>query len=145
MSSFVSGRAPQLPSEQVFTYSWGQSHVFMRINPKLACRLAGADCIFYLVRKSWRICPRKEIIKGGEDSLSELHSLTMGNFSNFAWFFFFLFSIKRRNRLWAEHRVLWKKLIVFLRVKRSLVQYFIHGTQYYSLTLCLLVKTAFSK
>lgn len=52
VSSFVSGTAPQLPSEQVFIYSCRQSHVFMRINPKLAHRLAGTDCIFYHMRNS---------------------------------------------------------------------------------------------
>lgn len=52
VSSFVSATAPQLPSEQVFIYSCRQSHVFMRINPKLAHRLAGTDCIFYHMRNS---------------------------------------------------------------------------------------------
>lgn len=59
VSSFVSGTAPQLPSEQVFIYSCRQSHVFMRINPKLAHRLAGTDCIFYHMSNSWRIYPQK--------------------------------------------------------------------------------------
>lgn len=59
VSSFVSGTAPQLPSEQVFIYSCRQSHVFMRINPKLTHRLAGTDCIFYHMRNSWCFYPLK--------------------------------------------------------------------------------------
>ena len=100
VSSFVSGTAPQLPSEQVFIYSCRQSHVFMRINPKLAHRLAGTDCIFYHMRNSWRVYPQKIERKQDERRRNGWVSFWVSARSVSLTLFWFVFSRIYKRVLW---------------------------------------------
>lgn len=111
VSSFVSGTAPQLPSEQVFIYSCRPSHVFMRINPKLTHRLAGTDCIFYHMRNSWCVYPQKIERKQDEGRRNGWVGFWVTAWSVSQTLFWFVFSRIYKRVFWIIC-VQWRVLVL---------------------------------
>lgn len=72
----------------------------MRINPKLAHRLGGTDCIFYHTRNSWRIYPQKIERKQDERKRDGWVPFWVTAWSLWLTIFWFVFSRMYKRILW---------------------------------------------